>query len=80
MGLSAFNAIIGGYRGILVGNLGTFYLEEGQPATQIKGTVGGELKLTMMRSCMVPKQVYIDQAQEMHPSMYRMPPMYVSVK
>jgi TonB-linked SusC/RagA family outer membrane protein len=26
-------------------SLGTFYLEEGQPATQIKGTVGSELKL-----------------------------------
>lgn len=26
-------------------SLGTFYLEEGEPATQIKGTVGGELKL-----------------------------------
>jgi len=26
-------------------SLGTFYLEEGAPATQIKGTVGGELKL-----------------------------------
>ncbi|PSL46678.1 TonB-linked SusC/RagA family outer membrane protein [Chitinophaga niastensis] len=26
-------------------SLGTFYLEEGQPATQIKGTVGGVLKL-----------------------------------
>ncbi|NSL87986.1 SusC/RagA family TonB-linked outer membrane protein [Chitinophaga solisilvae] len=26
-------------------SLGTFYLEEGQPATQIKGTVGTELKL-----------------------------------
>ncbi|MDR6569532.1 SusC/RagA family TonB-linked outer membrane protein [Chitinophaga ginsengisegetis] len=26
-------------------SLGTFYLEEGQPATQIKGTVNGELKL-----------------------------------
>lgn len=26
-------------------SLGTFYLEEGQPATQIKGTVGSDLKL-----------------------------------
>ncbi len=26
-------------------SLGTFYLEEGQPATQIKGSVGGSLKL-----------------------------------
>lgn len=26
-------------------SLGTFYLEEGEPATQIKGTVGGALKL-----------------------------------
>jgi TonB-dependent starch-binding outer membrane protein SusC len=26
-------------------SLGTFYLEQGQPATQIKGTVGSELKL-----------------------------------
>jgi TonB-linked SusC/RagA family outer membrane protein len=26
-------------------SLGTFYLEEGEPATQIKGTVNGELKL-----------------------------------
>ncbi|SHN40502.1 SusC/RagA family TonB-linked outer membrane protein [Chitinophaga sp. CF418] len=26
-------------------SLGTFYLEQGEPATQIKGTVGGDLKL-----------------------------------